>query len=148
MRRIGDRTEVADEELGRCCGAWAKQGREHSDGPSDCTTNTYTGAGPFLRTTRMRTHSSAKRRQRAHGSFATSGWSGGTSGDGSQRRLEDVESARRTTTTPGLLTCPYGRLHNLSGGQRSARLHLHPVRPTGKDLLGTTATRTVLLALC
>lgn len=34
---------------------------------------TYTGAGPFRRDTRIRTHSSANLRQRAHGNFAASG---------------------------------------------------------------------------
>lgn len=55
-----------------------------------------TGAGPFRLDTRIRTQLRAKRRHRAHGSLMTSGWSGGTSGDGSQRRLSSAPPPRPT----------------------------------------------------
>jgi hypothetical protein len=51
---------------------------------------TYTGAGPFRFETFTRIHSRAKRRHLAQGSFAASGWSGATSGEGSQRRLSSA----------------------------------------------------------
>jgi hypothetical protein len=56
---------------------------------------TYTGAGPFRFETFTRIHSRAKRRHLAQGSFAASGWSGATSGEGSQRRLSSA-----TTLSP------------------------------------------------
>jgi hypothetical protein len=55
---------------------------------------TYTGAGPFRFDTFTRIHSRAKRRHLAQGSFTASGWSGATSGEGSQRRLSSAMTLR------------------------------------------------------
>lgn len=70
MYCIGYRTEVTIRQL--------YPGRDQM---------TYTGAGPFRFETFIRIHSRANLLHLAHGSLAASGWSGATSGEGSQRRL-------------------------------------------------------------
>jgi hypothetical protein len=93
MDRVGYRAEVAE----------IMSSSHHA--ATTPASSTYTGAGPFLRVTRTRTHSRANRRHRAQGSLAASGWVGGTSGEGSQRRLQSQDGVG-IYLYPRSLTCP------------------------------------------